>query len=48
MQLRDIEGKNYKEIADVMQLTEEQVKVNLFRARQKVKQRFLAIDGYGL
>jgi RNA polymerase sigma-70 factor, ECF subfamily len=48
MQLRDIEGKNYKEIADVMQLTEEQVKVNLFRARQKVRQRFLAIDGYGL
>ena len=29
-------------------LTEEQVKVNLFRARQKVKQRFIDIEGYGL
>ncbi|MBS5608189.1 MAG: RNA polymerase subunit sigma-70, partial [Bacteroides sp.] len=26
----------------------EQVKVNLFRARQKVKQRYLEIDEYGL
>jgi len=48
MQLRDIEGKSYKEIATVMQMTEEQIKVNLFRARQKVKEKFLAIDGYGL
>ena len=48
MQLRDIEGKSYKEIAIVLHLTEEQVKVNLFRARQKVKQRYLDIDGYGL
>jgi RNA polymerase sigma-70 factor (ECF subfamily) len=48
IQLRDIEGKSYKEIANVMQLTEEQVKVTLFRARQKVKENFLAIDGYGL
>ena len=48
MQLRDIEGKNYKEIAQIVQQTEEQVKVNLFRARQKVKERFLAIDEYGL
>lgn len=35
MQLRDIEGESYKDIAKVLQLTEEQVKVNLFRARQK-------------
>lgn len=48
MQLRDMEGKSYKEIAVVLHLTEEQVKVNLFRARQKVKQRYLDIDGYGL
>ncbi len=37
MQLRDVEGKSYKEIAAVLNLTEEQVKVNLFRARQKVR-----------
>ena len=48
MQLRDVEGKSYKEIAVVLSLTEEQVKVNLFRARQKVKQRFIDIEGYGL
>lgn len=48
MQLRDIEGKSYKEIASVLNLTEEQVKVNLFRARQKIKQQFINIEGYGL
>ena len=46
MQLR--EGESYKEIAKILNLTEEQVKVNLFRARQKVKQRYLEIDEYGL
>lgn len=48
MQLRDVEGKSYKEIAVALRLTEEQVKVNLFRARQKVKQKFIDIDNYGL
>ena len=48
MQLRDIEGESYKEIAKILNLTEEQVKVNLFRARQKVKQRYLELDEYGL
>ena len=48
MQLRDIEGESYKEIAKILNLTEDQVKVNLFRARQKVKQRYLEIDEYGL
>lgn len=48
MQLRDIEGESYKEIAKILNLTEEQVKVNLFRARQKIKQRYLEIDEYGL
>lgn len=37
VQLRDIEGKSYREIADVLGVTEEQVKVNLFRARQRIK-----------
>ena len=48
MQLRDVEGKSYKEIAAALRLTEEQVKVNLFRARQKVKQKFIDIENYGL
>ena len=48
LQLRDIEGKAYKEIADILSITEEQVKVNIFRARQTVKQRFQQFDRYGL
>jgi len=48
MQMRDIEGESYKEIAHILNLTEEQVKVNLFRARQKVKQQYIQIDEYGL
>ncbi len=48
LQLRDIEGKNYKEIADILNITEEQVKVNLFRGRQKLKQKYLEIENYGL
>ncbi len=37
--LRDIEGYTYKEISEIIGLTEEQVKVNLFRARQKFKEK---------
>lgn len=48
MQLRDMEGKSYKEIADVLDITEEQVKVNIFRARQTVKKKFKETDKYGL
>ena len=40
MQLRDFEGKTYKEIANIMDISEDQVKINLFRARQTVKQRY--------
>lgn len=48
MQLRDFEGKSYKEIAEILDITEEQVKVNIFRARQHIKQRFKEFDNYGL
>ena len=48
MQLRDIEGESYKEIAKILNLTEEQVKVNLFRARQRIKLKYSEIDNYGL
>ncbi len=48
VQLRDIEGKAYKEIAQVLGITEEQVKVNIFRARQTIKQRFQNLENYGL
>ena len=48
MQMRDLEGKSYKEIAAIMDISEEQVKINIFRARQTVKQRFLQSEDYGL
>lgn len=48
IQLRDFEGKTYKEIALIMGVSEEQVKVNLFRARQTIKQRFSEKENYGL
>jgi RNA polymerase sigma factor, sigma-70 family len=48
MQLRDIEGKAYKEIAAILDITEEQVKVNIFRARQTIKQQYQKYEQYGL
>ncbi|MGM9703006.1 MAG: RNA polymerase sigma factor [Prevotella sp.] len=48
IQLRDIEGKSYKEISKVMDISEEQVKVSLFRARQTIKKKFSETDSYGL
>ena len=48
MQRRDFEGKSYKEIANVMGISEEQVKVSIFRARQTIKKRYIETESYGL
>jgi RNA polymerase sigma-70 factor (ECF subfamily) len=48
MQLRDFEGKSYKEIAQILAISEEQVKINIFRARQTIKQKFIETEKYGL
>lgn len=48
LQLREMEGKNYKEIAEVLGISEDKVKVYLFRARQRLRQAYQKIDGYGL
>ena len=48
MQLRDFEGKSYKEIATIMNISEEQVKVNIFRARQSLRQKYFETEKYGL
>lgn len=37
MELRDWEEMSYREIALVLQITEAQVKINLFRARKRIK-----------
>jgi RNA polymerase sigma-70 factor (ECF subfamily) len=48
MLLRETEGKSYKEIAQILEVSEEQVKVNIFRARQVIKKKFLETENYGL
>ncbi len=48
MQLRDIEGLSYQEVAKVTGLTEANVKVTLFRARQRIKKEYERIENYGL
>lgn len=42
--LRDYEGYAYKEIAEILSLTEENVKINIFRARVKLKDYIGSID----
>lgn len=37
VQLREMEGFSYQEIADVLDMTMEQVKINLFRARAAIR-----------
>ncbi len=48
MHLRDFEGKSYREIAKILGISQEQVKVNIFRARQTVKQKYQQYDKDGL
>jgi len=48
IQLRDIEGKSYRETADILGISEDQVRVTLFRARQAIRKQFEKIDNYGL
>lgn len=48
MQLRDIEGYSYKEIADMLVIDINLVKTNLFRARRKLKESLTKEDAYGL
>lgn len=46
--LRDIEGLSYQEIESVLEMPMTQVKINLFRARQKVREALLKTESYGL
>ena len=47
IQLRDIEGYAYQEIADIMEIDLNQVKVNLFRARKAIREKILKEETYG-
>ncbi len=44
LMLRDYEGYNYQEIAEVTSLSESQVKVYIFRARKKMKDYLVKLD----
>lgn len=46
LQLRDMEGKSYKEIAAILEITEQQVKTTIFRARQTIRDRFRRFDNF--
>ncbi|HYC86091.1 MAG TPA: RNA polymerase sigma factor [Chryseosolibacter sp.] len=46
--LRDVEGYSYNEICEILELDMNQVKVNLFRARNSVREKFMKINAYGL
>lgn len=48
LQLREIEGHSYRETADIMNVSEANVKVLIFRARQAVKKQIDKIENYGL
>ena len=48
MHLRDIEGYSYNEICEILDLELSQVKVNLFRARNAVREKLVKINAYGL
>ncbi|MBR1889612.1 MAG: sigma-70 family RNA polymerase sigma factor [Alloprevotella sp.] len=48
LQLRDIEGLRHSQIAEIMQTSEETVKVTICRARQRMRKDFETIENYGL
>lgn len=48
LQLRDIEEMSYQEIAQTLDISMDQVKVNLFRARNFIREQLLAAEQYGL
>jgi RNA polymerase sigma-70 factor (ECF subfamily) len=48
MELRDIEGKTYQEIGNILKLSESQVKVYLHRARTSIRQQVEKTEKYGL
>jgi RNA polymerase sigma-70 factor (ECF subfamily) len=48
IQLRDVDGFSYQEIAEILELTMNEVKTNLHRARKAVREQLQNIQVYGL
>ena len=48
VRLRDIEGYSYREIAEQLNLSEDQVRVYLHRARTRLREQYTALENFGL
>ena len=48
VRLRDIEGYSYREIAQQLNLSEDQVRVYLHRARTRLREQYTALENFGL
>ena len=48
LQLRDIDGHSYQEIAEILELEMNKVKVNLHHARKAVREKLQNIQVYGI
>lgn len=48
VQLRDIEGYEFKEIADILEIRPETIRVKLSRARKKMRSVYAQIHSYGI
>ena len=48
IQLRDVEGMEFEEISEILELGIDAIRMNLSRARNKIKEQLLKIMNYGL
>lgn len=48
IQLREIEGLSYKEIAEILEMDINRVKVNIHRARTFIRNKLIKAESYGL
>ncbi|GAA0871932.1 sigma-70 family RNA polymerase sigma factor [Gangjinia marincola] len=48
LQLRDIEQQEFKEIAEVLEMSETAIRVTLSRARKKIREELLKVHRYGI
>lgn len=46
--LREVEGMQYKEIAEILTISVDEVKVSLFRARRKIREKLIRTSNYGI
>lgn len=44
IQLREIEGHSYEEISEILEISMNQVKTNIFRARQKIRTAMMRLE----